>query len=410
MKPTNKAKLTVRTIERIPPGPKDIILWDTELRGFGCKVTPAGRRSFFVYYRTKDGQQRRPSIGLYGVIKPEEARRQAQQMLADAARGEDPSKKRQAGRASPTVKELCAKYLAEHARVKKKTRSFDEDARLIDRRIIPAIGSMRSTAVERKDIARLHHQLQGTPYEANRVIALLHKMFSLAERWGIRSDGSNPASNIDRFKEEKRERFLGGDEIAHLIDVLRTEQERATASPSSIAAIRLLLFTGCRLSEILTLRWQEVDLVGKRLRLADSKSGAKTVYLNDLAVEVLDELCRQRDPNNPYVIAGKRLGAPLINLQKPWRRIRKLAGLDDVRLHDLRHTYASIAAGAGLSLPLIGKLLGHSQPATTARYAHLANDPVRQGADLIGNHLSKALQGGEPKAMTEPTEHERRGE
>lgn len=383
-----KAKLTVRGVEAIKPGAADVIVWDTDLTGFGCKVTPKGKRTYFLYYRTKEGQQRRPTIGVHGPTRPEAARDIARRWLADVAQGKDPSKKRTDDRISPNVRDLCARYIAEHAETRKKETSIRNDRRLINTHLLPALGAKKIGSVTRSDIAALHHSLRSTPYEANRMLAMTSKMFSLAERWGLRPDGSNPAKNIDRYREEKRERYLSSVEVARLWKVLNSQEAAPKASPSAIAAIKLLMLTGRRLSEVLGLRWSWIDLDAKVMRLPDTKNGALLVSLGDAAVAVLYDL-KADARDDTFVIAGQRKGAALVNLQKPWRALRAQAALDDVRLHDLRHTYASIGAGLGMSLPLLGRLLGHTQAATTSRYAHLAQDPVRVAADAIGAELMR---------------------
>jgi len=383
-----KVKLTVRSVENVEPGKADIILWDTDLKGFGCKVTPKGKRTYFLYYRTKDGQQRRPAIGAHGTIKPEAAREMAKRWLGEVAHGRDPSETRAMDRAAPTMRELCVKYMAEHAETRKKATSIRNDRRLIDAHIIPAIGGKKVSAVTRADMSKLHHSLRSTPYEANRMLAMASKMLGLAERWGLRPDHSNPAKNIDRFTEEKRERYLTGDELARLWQVLHSEAGAALASPSAVAAVKLLILTGRRLNEVLGLRWAWIDIDAKVMRLPDTKNGALTVALGEAAATVLADL-KANGRDDVFVISGQRRGAPLVNLQKPWRALRAAAGLDDVRIHDLRHTYASIGAGLGMSLPMLGRLLGHTQAATTARYAHLAQDPVRVAAGAIDTELMR---------------------
>lgn len=391
-----KAKLTVRAVEAMKPDGKDVVLWDSELAGFGCKLTPAGKRSYFLYYRTKDGQQRRPSIGAHGPLKPEAARAIARAWLADVAQGRDPSLSRAQDKAAPTFATLCDRYLSDHADVRKKASSAEGDRRLIRLHLRPALGSKKVAAITRADVAGVHHKLRATPYEANRVLALASKMFALSERWGMRADGSNPAKNIDRYKEEKRERYLTSAEVARLWQVLNSDAAAAKASPAAIAAIKLLMLTGRRLNEVLGLKWAWVDLDAKLLRLPDTKNGALLVSLADAAVTVLTEL-KENAGYHAYVIPGAVKGKPLVNLQKPWRAVRKLAGLDDVRIHDLRHTFASIGAGMGMSLHMLGRLLGHTQAATTSRYAHLAQDPVRTAADAIGAELMR-LTGVAPVA------------
>jgi integrase len=254
---------------------------------------------------------------------------------------------------------------------------------------LPQLGSIPLAAVSRPDVATLHHGLRETPTAANRVLALISKMFNLAERWGLRTDGTNPCRHVERFPERRRERFLSNDELARLGSVLREAEAGGLASAEAVAAIRLLLLTGCRVSEILNLRWEDVDIERRCLRFADSKTGAKRIPLNGAAVEVLEGLKRKCI----WVLPGKVPEQPLVNLAKPWDRIRELAKLADVRLHDLRHTHGSTAAGAGLSLHLVGALLGHRQPTTTARYAHLAEDPVLDASERVGARLASAMRG-----------------
>jgi integrase len=244
------------------------------------------------------------------------------------------------------------------------------------------------TDITRADVIKLHHTSRAAPYQGNRVIAVLSKMFNLAEKWGLRPDGSNPCRHIERFAERHRERMLSAAELGRLGDALAAY----SGSPYSVAAIKLLVFTGARLGEVLGLEWDWIDIERGEARLPDSKTGAKTLHLPPPALAVLADLPRL--DGNPYVIVGKRKGASLVNLEKPWRAIRKSAGLDDVRLHDLRHAFASVAASSGMGLPIIGKMLGHTQPATTARYAHLASDPVKAAAAAVAGKIAAAMSLG----------------
>lgn len=377
-------KLTKKIVEATLPQEKDLILWDSEISGFMCKVTPAGRKSYFLYYRTKDKRQRRPKIGDHGVLTAEQARSIAQQWLLQISQGKDPSLEKQEVRVVPTIKELADKYMREHA-PHKKASSQKEDKRLWDKFILPAFGPMKVTSLERSDIAKLHHSLQHLPTTGNRVLSVLSKALNLAELWGYRPNHSNPCLHVKKYGENKRERFLSQDEIKRLMAVLAEEEEQNSNNPWPIHAIRLLLLTGCRLNEILTLKWKEVDLDNNCLRLRDSKTGKKLVYLSSAAIELFKAIPQEAE--NPFVICGGKEGAHLINLQKPWRRIRAKVGLDDVRIHDLRHTFASIAASNGLSLPIIGALLGHKQTQTTARYAHLIGQPLIEASEKIGGKI-----------------------
>jgi integrase len=222
-------------------------------------------------------------------------------------------------------------------------------------------------------------------------------MMNLAEVWSFRPDGSNPCRHVKRFPEKKRERFLTSAELARLGDALAAAEKSLTESVATISAIRLLILTGCRLSEVLTLKWAFVDFENARLQLPESKTGEKTVYLCAPALEVLNAL----GPGEPdtWVLPGLRAGTHFKSLHGPWRRIRATAGLGDVRLHDLRHSFASVGAGAGLSLPIIGRMLGHTQAATTQRYAHLAADPVRQATEQVGATIAAAMSGSNAEVV-----------
>jgi integrase len=207
--------------------------------------------------------------------------------------------------------------------------------------------------------------------------------------WGLRPDGSNPRKHIKRYPEQKRERFLSQAELKRVGEVLREMEQEGIELPSSIAAIRLLMLTGCRLGEIMNLKWEHVDIPAKALRLPDSKTGAKVVHLGRPAIDVLERIERVED--NPWVIVGTLPGGRLSDLQPFWQRVRARAGLKDVRIHDLRHTFASTAVASGQGLPMIGKLLGHTQVQTTARYAHLAADPIKTAADQVAGNIAAAM-------------------
>ncbi|HQS94675.1 MAG TPA: tyrosine-type recombinase/integrase [Alphaproteobacteria bacterium] len=376
-------KLTKRLIESIGPQEKDLLLWDTEIPGFLCKITPFGKRIYFLYYRTHDRRQRKPKIGDHGVITCEEARNIAQRWLLEVNQGKDPSAEKRELRINPTLRELSDKYMQEHA-PHKKASSRKEDKRLWTQHILPSLGNLKVSSLTRTDIAKLHHSFQHLPTTANRILSLLSKALNLAELWGYRPNHSNPCLHIKKYSENKRERFLNQDEIARLMQALEKEKG-ICQNPWTIHAIRLLLLTGCRLNEILTLTWNEVDFDNQCLRLQDSKTGKKLVYLSSPALEVFRMIPRITD--NPHVICGDKEGSHLINLQKPWQRVRARAGLEDVRLHDLRHTFASIAASNGLSLPIIGALLGHKQAQTTARYAHLIGQTLLEATEKISGHI-----------------------
>ena len=383
------AKLIKRTVDAAPIKERDYVLWDDALPRFGLRVRSSGTKTYVVQYRAK-GRTRHVTVGRHGVLTPDQARRAALTLLAEVERGGDPSRERAAARRASTVAELCDRYLEEHARVRKKPRSVTEDERLIESFILKAIGPRKIREVERADIYRIRKKLSGTPYQANRVLSLLSKMFNLAERWNLRPDGTNPVRHVERFTERKRDRFLSEEEMAHLGTALDELGRQGRVSEAAVAAIRLLIFTGCRVAEILTLRWENVDFDGRRLRLTDSKTGPKVVPLNTPALEVLANLDRCA---GPWVVVGRKAGAPLVNLARPWQRLCEKADLEDVRLHDLRHSFASVGAGSGQTLLVIGALLGHTQSATTQRYAHLSDDPIRAASEAIGSRIAAAMAG-----------------
>jgi integrase len=379
------AKLTKRTIDAAAPRSAEYVLWDGDIAGFGVRVTPAGRKSYLVQYRVGT-RSRKLTLGAHGVLTPEQGRTLAIQALAAVRAGHDPAEQRKLRREAVTVKELAERFDREHIVVRIKESTAREYRRNLERFILPALGRLRVEEVSRADIARFHHDLRHIPYQANRNLEVISKMFVLAELWGLRPEGSNPRKHIAKYREHKRERFLSAAELKRLGEVLNQIEAERVEMPSALAAVRLLLLTGCRLNEIMKLRWEHVDLAAAALRLPDSKTGAKVVHLGQAAVDVLAGI--ERQPFNPYVIAGTLTGKPLSDLQGFWQRLRTRAGLEDVRIHDLRHTFASVAVAAGQGLPTIGKLLGHSQVQTTARYAHLAADPVRAAANDVAGVIA----------------------
>jgi integrase len=384
-----EAKITKRTVDQLSRTECDSILWDTEIKGFGVRCRRSGAKHYLLKTRV-GGRQRWLTIGRHGSPwTPDKARLEVLRLLGLKAAGHDPALARDRHKGAITIAALGTRFLSEYVTQHCKPRTAEEYQRAVERYINPIIGRQRIADLTRADVTRLHHHFRDRPYQANRALAVLSKMMNLAEAWGLRSDGSNPVRHVKKYREDKRERYLTGQELQQLGAALTDAQTKRTESPFAIAAIGLLVLTGARLTEILTLRWAHVDLENGVLRLPDSKTGAKLIYLNDAATKLLRTMPRIQ--GNHYVIAGKKAGARLVNLQKTWRRIRARACLENVRIHDLRHSFASVAVGAGMSLPMIGKLLGHTQPATTARYAHLAPDPMKAASELVGNAISTAM-------------------
>ena len=377
------SKLTKRSVDALKVNGADTVYWDGELTGFGVRVRKSGRKNFVLQTRI-DGKLRWFTIGQHGPLTADEARAKALEILAQAKKGIDPRDADAKAAVEPVMADLGKRFLEDYVPVHCKPSTQEEYRRSVTLFIDPAIGAIRVSAVRRKDIAELHHGLRDKPYQANRTLGVLSKMFSLAEVWGLRPDGSNPCRHVKRFKERKRERFLSPEETERLGEVLHEAEEEM---PSAVAAIRLLLLTGCRLSEIQFLRWDYVT--DDCIELPDAKTGGRVVPLGPEARAVLASLPRRDD--NPWVIAGKLPGSHLTDLQRPWRRIRERAGLEDVRIHDLRHSFASRALALGESLTMIGKLLGHTQVQTTARYAHLARDSIQTAAARITGSIGGNL-------------------
>jgi integrase len=381
-------KLTKRLVDAAEPQATEQFIWDSEVPGFGLRVLPSGRKGYVVQYRA-GRRSRRISLGPSTVLTCEQARTRAIAIVAAARSGQDPAAERDAGHRAITLKELAERFDQEHIAIRVKASTAREYRRNLRRFILPALGQLTVTGITRADVAKFHHDLRHIPYQANRCLEVVSKMFSLAELWGFRSDGTNPRKHIRKYPEEKRERFLSAAELRRIGEVLREMEAEGVELPSAILAARLLILTGCRLNEIMSLKWSCDDLDVPALRLPESKTGAKVVHVGRPVVDLLRDA--RRIDSNPWVTTGTLPGKPLSDLQPFWQRVRARAGVKDVRIHDLRHTFASTAVASGQGLPMIGKLLGHTQVQTTARYAHLAAEPVRMAADAVAQNLRQSL-------------------
>ena len=324
------------------------------------------------------------TLGSHGKLTAEQARKNAAAVIARIKKGQPPVPPEPAP--VPTVADLAERYQREYVEMHCKPATVSHYRLMLRKHIVPALGERLVAEVEHKDILSFHTGLHHMPTVANRAVDILVKMYNLADAWGWRPAGSNPCRGVPRFKVEKHERFLTREELYRLGQVLRAAPAERLASSHAAAAIRLLVLTGCRRNEILGLRWDDLNVDTGEMRLPDSKTGARMVPLTSAAADVLNGLART--PDNPWVFPGKKKGTRLVNINDSWDRVRTRAG---VRLHDLRHTFASRALALGESLPMIGDLLGHRMVSTTARYAHLARDSVRESSAKIAADIGARI-------------------
>jgi integrase len=419
-------KLTKRILDAAEVTAAEYMLWDTDVAGFGVRVHPTGRKTFVFRCRPGGGRaavQRKITIGDYGKLTVDQARREATRYAGEVAAGRDPGADRDTKRSAQrtarealTVAEFGEVFLAD-VRARRKPTTATEYARQWCKHVLPAIGPQKVAEVSSKHIASLHSSMSTTPYQANRVLAMLGAFFTFAERHEVRPRHSNPAHEQEPYIEQARERFLSPDEMARLGESLeralstgvapapnrrrkpktgptakhrpRSAGEPKAANPYAIAAIRFLLLSGWREKEVLRLRWSEVDAAHTSVILADTKTRRSIRRLGAAARNFLATVPRLE--GSPFVFPGRSADKPLIEINRVWYAVRHAAGLDDVRLHDLRHTHASVGASRGHSLLFVGKLLGHKNASTTQKYAHLWEDPVQDAANDITADIAERL-------------------
>jgi integrase len=385
-------KLTDREVRGlVPPATGNQITYDSIVSGFGVRITAAGKIAFILNYRVKaTRQERRTTIGSYPDWNVAAARDEAKLLKQEVDRGGDPLGKDQVDREAPTVKDLCDQFEAEHIDKLRDRTQYDYRG-IIRHHIVPVLGKLKVAAVGFKDVERLHRKISA-PVRANRVIAILSKMFALAIKWQLRPD--NPCKGVERNREHARERYLKPDELQRLTEALAEYPDQDAAD-----IFRLLLLTGARRGEVLGATWDQFDLkegVWTKPATATKQKQRHEVPLNAPARQLLAHRLSKRDAS-PWVFPGRSHGHR-INLDRSWGLICKAAGITGLRIHDLRHSYASTLVSAGFSLPTIGALLGHSQPQTTARYAHLFDDPLRKATERAGAILApKTKAPGEVK-------------
>jgi integrase len=392
-------RLTDPVIKRLPtPDHGNRITYDDTVKGFGIRVTEASGRAFILNYRRKsDGRERRITIGSFPDWTTTAAREEAKRLKREIDGGADPIGEHQAERAAATVADLCARFIEDYLPRKRPWTQFGYRQQ-ITTDILPAIGRMKVAAVSVADIDAFHRQIsKRAPTHANRVLAVLSRMFSLAIRWGLRTD--NPCKGIERNQEQKRNRYLSGPELARLAGALDELRDQGAAN-----AVRLLLLTGARRGETLAAKWADFDLEAKVWAKPGATTKQKTLHripLSEAAYRLLSEMREQAGDDATWLFPAAKNGGHRTEIRDAWEVLRKAAKIPDVRTHDLRHTYASVLASSGLSLPVIGALLGHTTPTTTHRYAHLFDDPLRaaveRAADVITGTKSAevvTLKGG----------------
>jgi integrase len=434
-------KITKTSVDNAKSSERVWFMWDTELKGFGLKVTPAGNKIYIAQYRTggRGSPTQRYTVGKHGTFTPEQARKAAHSVLGNVANGKDPQNQKMAERAAITVSELCDVYSLEGCATKKPSTIATDKGRIL-RHIKPLMGRKKvkdlvtndikrfmsdvaggKTAIDEKTKAHGRARVTGGKGTANRTTALVASILTFAVSEGIRTD--NPARGIKYYATRSGERYLTSEELSRLGETLNKieiagkalaeletqrpnmkttkeiaalrkrigEVSKESESPNAINSTRLLILTGCRKSEILSLKWHEIDFNTGCLRLDDSKTGQKIVMLGAPALQIFANLSKQ--DGSDFVFPAMRGNGHYMGLPKAWARIRKHAGLEDVRLHDLRHSFASVGAAAGMGLQVVGKLLGHSNPKTTARYAHIADDPAKAAADRIAGSIAATMNG-----------------
>ena len=395
-----------------PHGKDRDILWDDRLKRFGVAVFPTGVKAYVAQYR-KDGRSHRIVIGKHGRLTSDEARREAKALLGDVEKGANPAIERRTRREAPTLQEISQEFL-EYAFAKKKigtAKGYESALRL---HVLPELGSKRLTDIRPTEVERLHAAMTDRRPQANRTLDVLSAVWTWAAKQKRVDPTDNPAKGVEKYSESARDRYLTNDELLRLSEALtaaettglpysidelgpkakhapKPENRRRKFDSHAIAAIRLLMLTGARLRELLHAKWEYIDFDRGMVFLPDSKTGRKPIYLSAAAAEILSALPRVE--GNPYVFPGEKKGQPRADLKRPWDAICEAAGLDGVRLHDLRHSFASVGAGASLGLPIIGKLLGHRQASTTQRYAHLDDDPMRRAVETIGSTIATAMMG-----------------
>ena len=399
-------KFTKKAIEAIEAAEKRQVFFDETFPGFALRVSEAGAKTFYYSYRAGKGrgaEKKWVMLGRFPAMTVEQALAKAKGMAADVHQGTDPAKELRVEKAAITMEAALEKFTQIHVdKLKLETQKQYNAIKV--RLLIPKLGKTRVKNVQHPDVAKLHYELRATPYLANRCIAVLSKFFSWCELNGYRERNSNPCFGVEKYKENKRQDFMGADELAILGETLdrlertwlerqETKEKRVAGqvdalTPQAAAVIRMLMFTGARVGEVLSLKWVYIDFERGIASLPDSKTGFKVLQLPAPAMAVLEGLPQFSE----WVFPGNSAVGHMVNIKDAWGAVLKQSGLANWRLHDLRHAFASMMVNSGASLPIIGKILGHSQVSTTQRYAHLEQNPARKAAEDAAEKIAAALR------------------
>ncbi len=379
-----KVKLTKTAVDTADPREKDYELRDTVVPGFILKVTPAGRKIFMIVYRTNSGDRRKPAIGRFGELTVEQARRIAQDWLADVRQGRDPSAEKAAGRKAPTVKELCDQFIEDYSKARNKPYTVEMNRLYIDKHIVPFLGSMKVHEVTRADISTLMKRMEKSPVAANRVLACIRKMFNMAEVWGHRPDGSNPCRHVPKYPEKGKTRLITDEELVRLFAYLDRADADGLEHPFLTLGIRLQFDFAARMSEIINLEWAWVDFTNLRVEWPDSKTGRMSKPMSSEAVRLLSTAPRLE--RSPYVCPS--IFDPSTPMSENtyfsgWRRILERAGVPHVGTHGIRHRAATDIANSGIPVKVGMALTAHKTVTMFMRYVHSEDDPIRSAADVV---------------------------
>lgn len=379
-------KLMKNVIDSSLPKEKDYIVWDSEIKGFGCRIFPGGKKTYVFHYRAPVTRKYSYiKIGTHGNYTPDTARIKAKQLMADIAHDKDPKEQQKITQLEEqraiSFEAFWAIFTEKYILERHKPSTIKANSSRINTAILPFFKNKKISNIIQKDILEFQSSLSHIKGNCSKCLTLLSTAFEKAELWGYRDKNTNPCKGVYKQPDKKMERFLSNAELKKLEAMLEERPRNSRSSPYTLASIWMLLYTGCRESEVLTLKWKDVHLEDGYLYLEDSKVGVRTIALNSKAKQILNSLKKKED--NPYVFCGKFPRTHLKEIKTTWRQVRHLAGIPDVRIHDLRHSFASFALKKGVDLYTVSKLLGHKNIATTTRYAHLELEHLKEATNKI---------------------------